>query len=355
MPKLTPPITVKALREMKPGEELADGGCPGLRARAGAGGVCWSVMVREAGVRRRVEVGAWPEIGVPQARERAAKLKAGAVKPKGDLLALDELITTYGRERGAARISWPDAERRIRSVFAPLLGSTELTLEALQRTADAHPARSSAGAAVRYLKPILKWGAKRRYVSRIDDLEQPVRVQKRDRVLTEDELRRVLGALGAQSYDGAARFILLTALRREEACALRFEDIIEDVAEVRLKGGRTMLLPLSVDAQGVIGAQGRTSGLVFVNARGEALNNWDKWQKRIFEKTGTAGWHRHDLRRTAATLLGREGVLPHVIEMALGHKHAHSDLASIYNQSRYEREHLDALELLSGILRRIEG
>lgn len=39
--------------------------------------------------------------------------------------------------------------------------------------------------------------------------------------------------------------------------------------------------------------------------------------------------------------------------MVLGHKNAHSDLASIYNQSRYEKEHLDALELLSGILLRI--
>lgn len=355
MPKLSPPVTVKVLKGLQPGQEVADGGCAGLRARAGASGVVWSVMVVEDGARRRIEVGGWPAIGVPEARERAAQIKVGAKAPARTFLPLDKVLVLYGQ--GRAQKSWPEAERNIRKVFAPLLADTALTVEALQRTADAYPAKQSAGAAVRYLKPVLKWAAKRGYAPKGgEELEQPARVVKRNRVLTDEELRKVLAVLGRHGHDGAARMMLLTACRREEVCAMRFEDIIEDVWYVpgaARKNGEELLVPLPIPAQTLIGAQGRTSGLVFLGERGKPLQNWNRWQEKVYERTGTEGWHRHDLRRTAATLLGRNGVAPHVIEMVLGHKHAHSDLASIYNQSRYEAEVKEALELLGGVLHRI--
>lgn len=364
MAKLSPPITLKALKDLKAAgktAEVADGACPGLRIRVGtAGAMTWSLLARDSdGVRRRIECGSWPEIGIPQAREIANQFKAAIkreTRPAGRL-TLGGVIVLYGQEKGAERSSWTEAERCTRKVFGSLLErpAGDLQRAEVQRIADAYPARHAASAAVRYLRPILNWAELRRYVPEANwaKLQQPASTRKRDRVLTPDELKRVLGALGRHGHDGAARFMLLTALRREEVCALRFEDIVEDVACVKLKGGREAFIPLSVDAQTLIGAQGRTSGLVFVGDRGKRLQNWDRWQESIYTRTGTEGWHRHDLRRTAATLLGKEGVAPHVVEMVLCHKHAHSDLASIYNQSRYEKEHLEALELLSGILMRI--
>lgn len=358
MPKLAPAVSVKALRLLEPGQEVSDGGCPGLRARALASGVVWSVMIVDAGVRRRVDIGHWPDIGVPEARERAAKLKAGTkIVRKTDLFTLDRIIQLYGRDRGGVRVSWPEAERNVRKVFAPMLERNDLSLQELQRTADAYPAKQSAGAAVRYIKPILKWAAKRGYAPRVDDLEQPARVQKRNRVLSDEELMKVLPVLEKTGHDGAARMMLMTACRREEVCAMRFEDIIEDVwyvpAQIR-KNKREHIVPLSVDAQTVVGAQGRTSGLVFLGDKGKPLQNWNRWQEKIYARTGTEGWHRHDLRRTAATLLGKNGVAPFVIEMVLGHKHAHNDLASIYNQSRYDKEVGEALQLLSDLLSGLE-
>lgn len=360
MPKLAAPVTVRVLRDLKPGTEVADGACPGLRARCGASGVVWSVMVTEAGTRRRIEVGGWPEIGVPEARERAAKLKAGTkVVKKPGLLTLDRLIDLYGREAGSKNSSWPESERNVRKVFASMLERDDLTPEELQRTADAYPAKQSAGAAVRYIKPILKWGAKRGYVERGlgADLDQPARVQKRSRVLSNEELMKVLPVLGKTGHDGAARMMLLTACRREEVCAMRFEDIEMDVwyvpGSIR-KNGEEHIVPLTVDAQTVVGAQGRTSGLVFLGDRGKPLQNWNRWQEKIYERTGTEGWHRHDLRRTAATLLGKNGVPPFVVEMVLGHKEAHTDLAGIYNQSRYDKEVEEALQLLSDLLSGLE-
>jgi len=73
----------------------------------------------------------------------------------------------------------------------------------------------------------------------------------------------------------------------------------------------------------------------------------------MFALTHTNGWQRHDLRRTSATLLGGMGVAPHIVEIVLGHAEPHSQLAGIYNQSRYEREHRDALMQLAAYYRKI--
>ena len=47
--------------------------------------------------------------------------------------------------------------------------------------------------------------------------------------------------------------------------------------------------------------------------------NWDRTQDTINRASGTSGWHRHDLRRTAATILGQLGVKPAVTDTLLCH------------------------------------
>lgn len=368
MAVVSPPVTVKILKALQSAgkaAEVADGACPGLRIRAGAAGtMTWSLLARDSdGVRKRIEVGEWPAIGIPEAREIASQFKAAIKREKAPpaQITLGDVVTLYGKGPGGELPSWKEAERCTRKVFASLMDERAgpITLHQLQKEADKYKAKSSAGAAVRYIKPILKWAAKRGYVQKgvAVELEQPQRPQKRSRVLSDDELRAVLPNLGTTGHDGAARMMLLTACRREEVCAMRFEDIIEDVwhvpGDIR-KNGDGHRVPLSQQAQRIVGAQGRTSGMVFVGDKGGRLQNWNRWQKAIYEKTGTEGWHRHDLRRTAATLLGKNGVPPFVVEMVLGHKDAHTELASIYNQSRYDKEVEDALILLGDLLQGIE-
>lgn len=56
-----------------------------------------------------------------------------------------------------------------------------------------------------------------------------------------------------------------------------------------------------------------------------------------------------------ATLLGDAGVAPHIIEVVLGHKDPHTQLAGVYNKSRYFKEPKEALELLSGVILGFSG
>lgn len=364
MAKVSPPVTLKLLKELKAAgkaAEIADGACPGLRIRAGAkGAMTWSLLARDAdGKRRRIEVGEWPAIGIPEAREVAARLKADAKRASTPAaqVTLDDVLTLYGRSPAGERAGWPEAERAIRVCFRELLDARTAGLDGprLQRAVDAYRSRTAASAAVRYIRPVFKWAERRGMTPRgvWSDLQQPVNVKKRNRILTDHELMRLYRTLGQHGHDGAVRMMLITACRREEVCAMRFEDIIEDIwyvpAELR-KNGEELAVPLTWYAQTLVGAQGRTSGLVFLGPRGKPLDNWDRWQKKFNEKSGTEGWHRHDLRRTAATLLGDAGVAPHIIEIVLGHKHPHTQLAGVYNKSRYEKEHAEALVKLSDIL-----
>jgi integrase len=95
--------------------------------------------------------------------------------------------------------------------------------------------------------------------------------------------------------------------------------------------------------------------LVFINARGGKLDNWDRWSKKIFERTGTSGWTRHDLRRTCATLAGELDAAPHTVSILLGHKNPENNqLLGIYNKSRYRQQHAEALQMVADRLQAIE-
>ena len=64
--------------------------------------------------------------------------------------------------------------------------------------------------------------------------------------------------------------------------------------------------------------------------------------------------HRHDLRRTGATMLGDLGELPDIIEAALNHVAIRSALAATYNRSRYRPQVATALQRLADELDEIE-
>ncbi len=362
---------------------LSDPGLQGLQLRITPYGTrTWVLYCRDsAGKPRRFPLGQYPEIGLALARRRAtamreqvrqgadpiaaARLKrAAATADSADTLAA--LIDLYARQRGTMLRTWSEMKRRIECVFADLLDTrlVDLRLGALQIQADQWPAQLSAGAAVRYLRPILKWAAApgRAYVAKeLAEIVQPAQVAKRGRVLARDELARLLPALEARrdNYAAALKLMLLTLTRREEtvgACwgEFQLERAEWTIPEKRNKSGRRHVVPLppqAVELLRAIQPEPATPGaLVFVTATGRPLDNWDRLTKRIMAASGTSGWHRHDLRRTGATMLGEMGVEPHVIEAALNHLHIGGQLAALYNQARYRPQVRQALQQLADAL-----
>ncbi|WP_264713325.1 tyrosine-type recombinase/integrase [Limobrevibacterium gyesilva] len=390
---MTEPAINKAAREAaEHGQrrDLADTGCPGLRLRlTPAGSKTWVLACRDReGRMRRFPLGSFPDKGISEARDEARALRTKVKHEGADPVAqrrrersigkaakegigtLQALLDLYGKQRGAELRSWDEAKRRIEVVFKPFLARPLAMLRSadLQMTADGYSAKHAAAAGVRYLRPILKWAAApgRAYAPPdLASLYPPVTVRRRDRVLARDELAALLPVLrkSDRPYAAALRFMLLTLARREEVGRARWRDIDMDAGTWTIPGeqsknGQSHVVPLAPQALELLRTRmpdkPKPAALVFATGTGAALGNWDRETKALQEDSKTAGWTRHDLRRTGATMLGEMGELPDIIEAALNHVSIRSPLAATYNRSRYRPQVAVALQRLADVLDGIE-
>ena len=371
--------------------DLADAGQAGLRLRiTPAGGATWALACRDRqGRMRRFMLGQYSDqFGIAAARDAARALhhkvtqegsdptqerreerKAAKVKQVASTLAT--LLDLYERQKGGKLRSWPEYRRSIGNVFSDYLETAlpDLKLGDLQMTADGHKAQSEASLAVRCLRPVLKWAAApgRGYVPvELAAISPPASVQRRDRVLSREELAKLLPTLRASEkpYAAALRFMLLTLLRREEACGATWGDVDMPAGTLtipaeRSKNRQPHVVPLSSQALDLLRARKPAKlvaeALVFSTSTGEALGNWDRETKKLQTASGTGDWHRHDLRRTGATMLGEMGELPDIIEAALNHASIRSPLAATYNRARYRPQVAIALQRLADALDGIEA
>lgn len=335
---------------------------------------------REDASRKRLDLKAGRDINE---EKRNLRLTANTPSTAPTLAQLViEYEAQFGDRIGCWRISGPrstrsDARRRIERVYATLLEKdvTTLTEEEFARAALSYKRVSSGGGrttangqvsrARGYLGPVLNWASGRKKyakigASRVPKLDvvslenvvdpasdDPSITGKRTRVLTESELKAVLPLLQYPSpkigkltlaadrdfRPIATRFLLFTASRLEEVCAMRWQEI-DRVNNVwhkphvkSTKGGpRSQDLPLSEAAMDILRSLpgwGASDGkaLVFPNGTGRGkLDNWTRFQNALHETTSTADWHRHDLRRTAATIMHSLKVPASTIEQVLAHK-----------------------------------
>jgi len=374
--------------------ELGDAGQGserGLRLRITGNGTCtWVLGIRDKqGKPRRFTLGQYPGLKLAATRKAAQAMrqkvkhegadpiaqqreqrKAAKVKQKANTLAT--LLDLYQRQKGSKLRSWPEYRRSIGNVFSGFLETAlpDLKLGDLQLTVDKHKAQAEASLAVRCLRPVLKWAAApgRQYVpAELAAISPPASVQRRDRVLAREELAKLLPVLEASEkpYAAALRFMLLTLLRREEACGATWGDVDLQAGTLtipaeRSKNKQPHVVPLSRQALELVRArkplkpEAEAEALIFCTSTGEALGNWDRETKKLQTTSGTSNWHRHDLRRTGATMLGEMGELPDIIEAALNHVSIRSPLAATYNRARYRPQVAAALQRLADALDGIE-
>jgi integrase len=249
----------------------------------------------------------------------------------------------------------------LETVFAKLLDRPSIDLERteLQLTADEWQSAATASLAIRNLRPCLKWAEKRGLVrAGTANLEQPAKARKRDRIVTTGELKAFWPYLRGPHGD-VIKFLLWTGCRLNEAAGMKWGEINGDlwtIPNTRAKNGLARTIPLPRQAVHLLGAGEKTltpDALVFPSTRGGVLSNWDRETKRLHRLSGTSGWHRHDLRRTVATLLGDTGFPPHVVSAVLGHAHIAEGATAIYARSRYMREHREALQTLADEIDRL--
>jgi integrase len=269
-------------------------------------------------------------------------------------------VTYFTKGPGSTQRRAAKTKRLLETVFVGVLDDPVLDLDRtrLQLIADGWKSAQTAALAIRSLRPCLKWAERRAFV-RVGtaDLEPPAKVGKRERVITGDELRAIWPHLTGK-HGQVIQWLLLTGCRLNEAAGMPTCEITGDIWTIpaaRTKNGRPRTVPLPRQATALLHvvSSGEPQSLVFPSKRGGLLGNWDRETKRLHRLSSTSGWHRHDLRRTVATLLGDLGFAPHVVSVVLGHAHIADGATAIYARSRYQQEHREALQALADEIDRI--
>jgi integrase len=189
----------------------------------------------------------------------------------------------------------------------------------------------SAGTVIRelaYLSSIInharkEWGIN--VPNPVQMVRKPQSPQSRSRVLTDDEVSRLLIALeptGRRSHwtKPAVQLALATAMRRGELLSLRWDHVDLQNRTAFLsdtKNGESRTVPLSTAAVQVLaGLPRHISGMVIP----VKFFTLDAAFKRARKRAGLDDVRFHDLRRTAITRMAEK--LPNVIELAAvsGHK-----------------------------------
>ena len=232
-----------------------------------------------------------------------------------------------------------------------------------------------------YLKKFFGWAVDQDLLdaSPAAGVKRPAKETRRDRVLTENEIRAIWAACDDIGAFGAAfKLMLLTAQRRSEVAGMAWSEIDTKnknwaLGRERTKADRSHDIPLSSMAMAIIETCPKVGGFVLATGRslsatkGEAaqISGWSKAKRRLDDaaakhfrqvtgdETATfSDWHLHDLRRTAATYLAKLGIDRVVISKVLNH--AEGGVTSIYDRHAYEPQKRRALDLwaehLAGIV-----
>lgn len=194
-------------------------------------------------------------------------------------------------------------------------------------------------------------------------------VASRERVLTKAEIKALWAAsyLMPDRWGSFYRLLLLTGQRRSEVAGMHVCEIesipfiktVWTIPEERTKNGKTHIVHLSSIALAEIG---QAQGYVFPAARirlksekNEAyISGFSKMKAKLDgymkaelakESTDFKPWRIHDLRRTMASGLAEQGVLPEVIERILNHTSGSTGgLKAVYQRYEYMKERKEALE-----------
>ena len=378
MAKLT--LTAKALAALKPGPKRADyfdSSLSGFHVRVTPNGVkTFSVLYRHAGRLRRLSIGTYPPWTLADAREAAtealravSKAKDPAAEKKRERLAetFGELAEAY-IERWAKlrKKSWREDERIIKANLLPRFKNTRAKEVAradvrllLEEIAETGPIMANRVLAC--LRKVYNWGISQDLVEAnpCTALSQPAPEQRRDRVLSEDEIKAVWKAIEAEPVELGGLFALrlITAQRGGEVSTMRWADVDGQwwtIPAERSKNKLPHRVWLSTPAVGILeriravrqaskDPRRRESPYLFQNRLRpeEPIHELQKVFQRIRAAAGV-DFRAHDLRRTAASLMTGMGISRLVVGKILNH--AEPGVTSVYDRHSYEGEKREALE-----------
>jgi integrase len=178
----------------------------------------------------------------------------------------------------------------------------------------------------------------------------PKTSEPRDRVLSDDELRRIWLACGDDDYGRIIKLLILLGARRQEIGGMRRSEFDSPesptkwtLPSARSKNKRELALPLVSTAVAIIRSVPRVVGrdqLFGVRASG-GYADWGGAKARLDKRSGVHSWAVHDLRRTFSTRLNELDAPPWIVEAILNH--SRPGMEAVHNRAAYRNQMRDAL------------
>jgi integrase len=381
-------LTAKSVEHIKPGlmrKEIPDSGCAGLYLiLQPSGHRSWAVRYRFNGKPIKLTLGPWPKVSLHDARVAAAEARK-QVKQGNDpararadakVKAMEAQTNTVAsicaaymkREAGKLRSS-AQRESILRRLIYPAIG--ELPIGEIKRSEivamldkiEDHSGPRAADTALALLRRVFHW-----HELREDEFRSPIirgmarqnaKDHRRSRILDDDEIRAVWQATAdGQPFHALIRFLLLTSARRNEAAAMKRDEVDADgiwtLPPSRSKTKTEIVRPLSKAALALIEQMPQIDGCpyVFTSTASTPLRQFSGPKQRLDAASGVRNWRLHDLRRTSRSLLSRcKGVTVDHAERVLGH--SLGDIRARYDKHDYAEEIRFAVEALAGMIETI--
>lgn len=372
-------------------EDILDQGQPGLVLRVSGPTATraqcvksWAVFYRLRGSRklRRYTIGDFPTFSLKAARAAArrvrqeaaegidvmaAKREAARREPDTVDAVVTDFMARYMTRKGRAKSYIAGTQAIFDNHILPKWRSRELktvtrreVVELLDEIADGGKP-VAANRTLAAFRKLCNWSLQRGIIETTPTLaiEMPGAETRRERVLSDDDIRLLWPALDQIAYP-FGRFLqvaLLTGQRRDEVGGMRWADLdlaakVWEIPSAAMKAGRAHAVPLSAPVLEIIESLPRIGDYCFATRPDGPIRGYSKFKARLDrlmtpedgddDAPKVEPWTIHDLRRTAATNMGKLGVSRFIIGRVLAH--ADRSVTDRYDRFGYLDEKRDALD-----------
>jgi integrase len=338
-----------------------------------AGRKVFIVLYRTSGAGSRLRkytIGPYGRVTLHVARNEAQRILAARIEGRDPATEkrearrrlvtdrVDDLVEVFIKQHASKRRSGAEIGRILKREIVSRWGSRavheikrrdviELVSEIVDRGAPV-----AANKTLKVAKTFFGWCVGKAILDRspCEGVKPPTREVTRDRVLTDEELGRVIRAAQeiGRAYGGIVELLALTAQRREEVAQMTWDEVDPEkqvwiIPGTRTKNGKPHIVHLSHPAVRVIESQPRSGSYVLGGEK--AFTGFSRAKEELDSHSQVFGWRLHDLRRTAVSGMARLGVAPHVADKILNHTAGTiSGVAAVYQRHEFMAERKQALD-----------
>ena len=310
--------------------------------------------------RTRTKIGTYPVITLAQARQKARELLAEqtlgtkSAKPIEFQDALAEYLDSYtGRKASTTHYVQTTLNRHFKHLGHERVG--DITTDDIARVIDRlRDKPTTARHALSNIRMFFAWALERKYaLENPCTITPPQKPRSRERVLTDEELTKVLSHATGYPFGVIVQLLILTGQRRSEIGLLKWEYINGDtitLPPVSTKTNRYHTFPIGHCAQQIIKDIPRTNNPYLFHGRNlsepRPFTNWSYPKALLDKHCPLPHWTLHDLRRTFSTGWAALGIRQEVTEKMLNHVSGGSlsQIARIYNRHTYLDEMREAVQ-----------